>query len=186
MSVQTRPLTYDDLCQTPDDGNRYEIIDGELIVSPAPNLDHQRLLGELFALVRGYVRQHRLGRVFLAPVDVRLSAHDVVEPDLLFIRRERRDIYGSRRYVQGPPDLVVEIISPSSEKTDPGRKFDLYASSGVPEYWLMDPATRRFQLFVLREGRYEEMAAEAEHLRSEVIPGLVVDPGALFAELDQD
>ncbi|MBA2278698.1 MAG: Uma2 family endonuclease [Chloroflexia bacterium] len=186
MSIQTRLLTYDDLCRMPDDGQRYEIIGGELIVSPAPNRDHQDVAYRLTRLIGDKVDAEKLGSVRFAPIDVRLSPTDVVQPDLLYIRRDRIHIYHARGDVQGPPDLVVEIISPSSEKTDPGRKFDLYASSGVPEYWLVDPATRRFQLFVLREGRYEESTAKDGGLRSEVIPGLVVDPAALFAALDQD
>lgn len=186
MSTTVRPLTYDDLCQTLDDGHRYEIIGGELIVSPSPSFDHQTLSGELFALVRSFVRQLRLGRIVYAPVDMRLSEHDVIEPDLLFIRRERRDIYSSRRYVQGPPDLVVEIFTPSSRKIDPGRKFDVYAPSDVPEYWLVDPEPRRFQIFVLWERHYEEIPMVDGRPQSEVIPGLVVEPAALFAELDQE
>jgi len=186
MSTAVHPLTYADLCRMPDDGLRYEIIGGELFVAPAPNLDHQEVSGELYALLRSYVRAHRLGRVWYAPVDVRLSEHDVVEPDLLFVRRDRRDIYQTRRYVEGAPDLVVEIISPSSQKIDPGRKFALYASSGVPEYWLVDYEARRFQLFVLRLGRYEEIAANEGRFQSEAILGLVIDPAAVFAELDEE
>ncbi len=182
MSIMTRPLTYDDLCQMPDDGLRYEIIGGELIVSSAPTIPHQIVLGDLYFLIRDFLRTHRhLGEVYLSPFDVRLSPHDIIEPDLLFIRRERLDILNSGRYAMGAPDLVVEIISPSSRKTDRGAKFDLYACSGIPEYWLIDPATRQVQLFVLREGRYDEVAAEEGRLRSEVITGFALDPAALFA-----
>ncbi|MBA2276263.1 MAG: Uma2 family endonuclease [Chloroflexia bacterium] len=185
MSTVARLLTYDDLRRMPDDGKRYEIIGGELIVSPSPIRAHQEFSIDLIFVVDSYVRQHHLGRVYHAPVDVRLSPHDVVQPDLLFIREDRLDIYKARGDVQGPPDLVVEIISPSSEKTDPGRKFELYAASGVPEYWLADPATRRFQLFVLRQGRYNEVAAVAGRVASTVIAGLVLDPAELFAGIDQ-
>ncbi len=181
MSTAVRLLTYDDLCQTPDDGKRYEIIGGELIVSPAPILGHQEISGELFALLRQYVHQHHLGKVFFAPVDVRLGPHDIVEPDLLFVRQDRLNILDSGRYVMGRPDLVVEIISPSSRKTDQGAKFDLYERTGIPEYWLVDPTTRRCQLFTLREGRYEEVAPVEGRLHSIVLPGLVIDPGDLFA-----
>ncbi len=185
MSTSTHLLTYDDLCRIPDDGKRYEIIGGELLVSPSPVRAHQELLSFLHLVVGNYVRQHHLGRLYFAPVDVRLSPRDVVQPDLLFIRHDRLDIYHARGDVQGPPDLVVEIVSPSSVETDPGRKFDLYAASGVSEYWLADPATRRFQLFVLREGRYTESAPVAGRLHSTVIAGLVLDPAELFAGIDQ-
>ncbi|MBA2278719.1 MAG: Uma2 family endonuclease [Chloroflexia bacterium] len=185
MSTVARLLTYDDLCRMPDDGQRYEIIGGQLIVSPSPVRAHQELLGDLYAVIRSHVRRHRLGMVYFAPVDVRLSPHDVVQLDLLFIREDRLDIYKARGDVKGPPDLVVEIISPSSEKTDPGRKFDLYAASGVPEYWLADPATHRFQLFVLHDGRYTETSPVAGRLHSTVIAGLVLDPSALFAGITE-
>jgi Uma2 family endonuclease len=182
MSVQTRLLTYDDLCQTPDDGKRYEIIGGELIVSPAPNLAHQDMLCDLYVIIRDHLRTRRqLGKVLLAPFDVRLSPHDIVEPHLLFIGQDWLDILESGRYAMGPPDLVVEIVSPSSRKTDQGAKLDLYARAGIPEYWLIDPATRRFQLFTLREGRYDEAAPVDGRMRSAVIDGLVLDPAALFA-----
>jgi Uma2 family endonuclease len=184
MQIQTRPLTYDDLLQMPADGNRNEIIGGELIVSPAPAWIHQRCSYLLTRLIGDYVDREQLGQVYFAPNDVRLSPHDVVEPDLLFIREDRLDIYRGLTAVQGPPDLVVEIISPSSQETDPGRKFDLYAASGIPEYWLVDPAVRRFQIFVLRDDRYEAVVEDDGRLHSEAIPGLVVEPATLFAEMD--
>ena len=184
MATVTRPLTYDDLCQMPDDGNRYEIIGGELIVSPSPNRPHQRLLTKLHAEVWRYVQERGLGEAYSVPVDVRLSPHDVVQPDLLFIRQDRLDIYNRRGDVQGAPDLVVEVISPSSVKTDPGAKLDLYAASGIPEYWLINPATKRFQGFVLREGRYEEVAPVAGRYRSTVIDGFELDLDALVPWMD--
>lgn len=184
MSVQTRPLTYDDLCQLPDDGNRYEIIDGELLVAPSPNLDHQDVAFGLAKFVDRFVREHHLGHTMIAPVDVRLGPQDVVVPDVLFIRRDRLDIISSRRYVMGSPDLAVEIISPSSRRIDQERKFNLYQRSGVPEYWIVDPANRTVHGFRLEGGRYVDIEPDSGRLSSIVIPGLVVDPTALFAELD--
>ncbi len=188
MSTAVRLLTYDDLCQTPDDGKRYEIIGGELYVAPAPNIRHQDLLGYLHGTIWNYLQSHPIGKVVLSPFDVRLSPHDIVEPDLLFIRQDRLNILESGRYATGRPDLVVEVISPSSRKTDPGVKLDLYARSSIPEYWLIDPATRQFQFFVLRaEGNhnhYEEIEAEKDgRFHSTVIDGFAIDPGALFSGL---
>ena len=186
MSTAVRLLTYDDLLQTPDDGQRYEIIAGELIVSPSPGLVHQWFSMNLIHVLDGYVRQHGLGRVFHGPVDVRLSPHDIVEPDLLFIRQDRLHIYKMRGDVRGTPDLVVEIISPSSRKTDPGAKLELYARSGIREYWLADPMRRRFQQFVLDEGSYVERAPVGGRLHSVVIDGLAFTPAALFADIPED
>jgi Uma2 family endonuclease len=184
MSLLARPLTYDDLCQMPDDRNRYEIIGGELIVSPSPNRAHQKASYRLTQLIGDFVDAQQLGDVYVAPVDVRLSPHNVVEPDLLFIRQDRLGIYGPTGPVEGPPDLVVEIISPSSRVMDRTRKAALYADSGVPEYWVVDPERRDIQVLVLNQGQYEPADAEDGRFHSTVIPGLVVDPTTLFAGLD--
>jgi len=184
MSLLARPLTYDDLRQMPDDSNRYEIIGGELIVSPSPNRSHQIVAYRLTQLVGDMVDARRLGQVPFAPVDVRLSPHSVVQPDLLFIRNDRLHIYGPTGPVEGAPDLVVEIVSPSSQVMDRVRKAALYADSGVSEYWIVDPEKREVQVLVLAQGRYEPVESDAGELPSTVIPGLVVDPDVLFAGLD--
>lgn len=184
MSLLARPLTYDDLCELPNDSNRYEIIGGELIVSPSPTRAHQILAYRLTQLIGNFVDARQLGQVLFAPVDVRLSPHNVVEPDLLFIRQDRLGIYGATGPVEGPPDLVVEIISPSSKIMDRIRKAALYADSGVPEYWLVDPEQREAQILILAQGQYEPVQPVDGRLPSTVIPGLVVDPATLFASLD--
>lgn len=184
MSLLARPLTYDDLCQMPDDLNRYEIIGGELIVSPSPNRAHQRISYRLTQLIGDFVDARQLGEVYAAPVDVRLSPHNVVVPDLLFIRQDRLGIYGPTGPVEGAPDLVVEIISPSSRVMDRTRKAALYADSGVPEYWVVDPEQREMQVLVLDSGQYRPVAAERGRIPSTVIHGLRIDPAPLFADLD--
>ena len=184
MSVHTRPLTYDDLCRMPDDGQRYELIGGELYVAPAPMRPHQRLVSYLQIIAGNYALERRLGEMYVSPVDVRLSDHDVVEPDLIFLRHDRLHLYNRRGDIQGAPDLVVEVISPSSEKTDPGAKMTLYARSGIPEYWLVNPATKQFQGFVLREGRYVEEPPEGGRYRSTVIEGFEVELVALVPWMD--
>lgn len=184
MSVQTRPLTYDDLCRMPDDGQRYELIGGVITVAPAPARPHQRLLSKLHRLLGDYVEEHGLGEAYFAAVDVRLSEHDVVEPDLVFLRQDRLHLYNQRGDIQGAPDLVVEVISPSSEQTDPGAKMALYARSGIPEYWLVNPATKRFQGFVLREGQYVEVPAVTGRYRSTVIDGFEIELAALVPWMD--
>jgi Uma2 family endonuclease len=184
MSLLARPLTYDDLRQMPDDRNRYEIIGGELIVSPSPNRAHQIVAYRLTQLIGDYVDARHLGQVFFAPVDVRLSPHNIVEPDLLFIRQERLGIYGPTGPVEGAPDLVVEIISRSSRVMDRIRKAALYADSGVPEYWIVDPEKRELQILTLEQGQYEPVEARDGRCHSAVIPGLAVDPASLFTGMD--
>lgn len=187
-SVMSQPLTYDDLLEmlarAEADGYRYEIIDGDMLVSPVPAKKHQRLAYLFTRLVGDAVDARGLGHVYFAPVDVRLGPHDIVQPDVIFIRQDRLHIYQPGGVVEGPSDLVVEIVSPSSRTRDTVKKLKLYAWAGVPEHWLTDPEDRTFRLFVLRNGRYEELTAIDGVFSSTVIPGLRIDPAARFADLD--
>ena len=152
MSILTRPLTYDDLVQMPEDGNRYEIIGGELVVSPAPIPLHQRVSKRAFLLLHGFVEAQGLGEVFFAPLDVQLGEHDIVEPDLVFIARERLGIVERTRVI-GVPDLLVEILSPSTRARDEVLKARLYAEAGVREYWIVDPDERTLRLYAPEGGQ---------------------------------
>ncbi|HET7093585.1 MAG TPA: Uma2 family endonuclease [Thermomicrobiales bacterium] len=178
------PMTAQDLAEYPDDGLRYEIINGELYAAPAPLLSHQELAARIFRLLDGAVNAANAGKVYFAPVDVRLSRFDVVQPDLLFVSRDRLSIFRDNQFVEGAPDIVVEIASPSTRVIDLVRKAALYARSGVVEYWTVDPLRDALVINVLRNGRYEPAMAEADgRLRSAVLPDLAVDPEALFAGL---
>jgi Uma2 family endonuclease len=178
-----RPLTYDDLPQTADDGSRYEIIGGELLVSPSPTTQHQRLVFLLARIIADFVDEHRLGMVLPGPVDVRLGVHTVVVPDLLFVRTERLEIIKSA-FVEGAPDLIVEVASPSTRGRDAVQKAAAYAEAGVPEYWLPDPETRTFRMLVLHDGVYRDAEPVDGRFHSTVIDGLALDPDSLFADLD--
>jgi Uma2 family endonuclease len=185
MSVLTRPLTVADLEQFPDDGRRYEIIGGELHMAAAPAKAHQRLLRRLTILIDGAVTRSDAGEVFFAPVDVQFSNLDQVQPDLIFIRKDRLDIYRGHT-VFGPPDLVVEVLSPSTRAYDEGAKARLYAEAGVPELWFADPNLFEFRLFVLRDGQYIAVESDPDgHFHSIVVPDLIVDPAQLFADMDE-
>ncbi len=146
-------LTYDDIAQLPTDRHRYELFEGELQVTAAPNTAHQTVVGNLYILMATHVRRNRLGRVFIAPYDVLLSDITVVEPDLLFVSRERQSIIRPS-YIRGVPDLVVEVLSPSNPQTDRQVKRQLYARHGVPYYWLLDPDQREFIAYALESGAY--------------------------------
>lgn len=179
-----RPLTYDDLLQMPDDHNRHEIINGVLFVSPSPNRAHQLLSIALFKAVSAHVDANKLGVLLYAPVDVRLGPHNVVEPDLLFLRSDRFHLYEPRGVVGGTTDLVVEIVSPSSFRVDAVDKAALYASAGVPEYWLANPETKSFRMLVLGPGgTYHDAEATGGRFHSTVIPGLMIAPATLFVGL---
>jgi Uma2 family endonuclease len=136
MPIDTR-LTYQDLCELPYDGKRYEIIQGDLIVTAAPRILHQRVVTRLSHHLLTFVEGDDLGHVFVAPVDVVFSEFDVVEPDIIYISKQRAAIL-TENNVQGAPDLVVEVLSEWTVKIDRTAKLKLYAKYGVPEYWLLD------------------------------------------------
>jgi Uma2 family endonuclease len=177
-------LTYEDYVLFPEDGRRHEIIDGEHFVSPAPFLRHQALAGQFLLALGPFIQKGRLGHLYTAPVDVLLSRHDVVQPDLVFISSERSDIL-TEANVQGAPDLVIEILSPSTRKRDEGTKLDRYERFGVQEYWLADPSRGTLTVHRLEEGRFrrtaELNAAAGDILTTPLLPGLRVPLAEIFA-----
>jgi Uma2 family endonuclease len=136
MPIDTR-LTYEDLCELPYDGKRYEIIEGDLIVTAAPRILHQKVVTRLSHYLLAFVEGNDLGQVFVAPVDVVFSEFDVVEPDIIYISKQRAAIL-TEKNVQGAPDLVVEVLSEWTAKIDRTAKLKLYAKYGVPEYWVLE------------------------------------------------
>ncbi len=182
MATTARLKTFEDLCRMPDDGRRYELIGGEIVVSPAPTWLHQELAARLFELLRLFVVPRKLGRVAFAPLDVRLSIHDSVQPDIVYVSNARLALRTSNG-IDGAPDLVVEILSPSTRNRDEGEKLNLYAAAGVPEYWLTDAEQRAFRALTLKHGRYEPIPHIGARVRSLILPGLEIDVDALFADL---
>jgi Uma2 family endonuclease len=172
---KTTGLTYDDLQKFPDDLFRREIIDGELLVTPAPGRRHQRASGDLLYLLLQFARQHG-GEALAAPVDVRLSDVDVVEPDLVFVRAERVPSLGDDPFIRVPPDLVVEVSSASTRRDDLTRKKALFERYGVPEYWFVDLDEDRLEVCRLEGDRYQQPAlyGRGEAVDSSSIPGLRV------------
>lgn len=146
MPSTTRLYTVEDVRAMPDDGNRYETIDGELFVTPAPGTPHQGALRELVLLIGTYVKRFKLGVMLFAPYDVVLGPLTLVEPDLLFVHEARRDLF-TERELTAAPDLAIEILSPSTARTDRGRKRALYQSVGVAEYWVVDLEQRQVEVW---------------------------------------
>ena len=145
--IASLKYTHADLMQMPDDGKRREIIDGDLYVTPSPLTPHQRTLLELAFAFRAFLQRHPLGEVLIAPLDVILDEHEVHEPDLLFVLNEHKDIL--QDWVRGVPDLVVEILSPSTETRDRGIKLKAYGRFGVAEYWIVDPVAQAVEVYRL-------------------------------------
>jgi Uma2 family endonuclease len=136
----TTKLTYADYVRFPEDGLRHEIIDGEHYVTPPPSVRHQRILGRIFNVIQNYLDAHPIGEIFVAPVDTLLGEFDIVLPDLLYISDDTRSRFLTTKNLQGPPDLVIEILSPTTKRRDQTLKRELYERAGVTEYWLVDPA----------------------------------------------
>jgi Uma2 family endonuclease len=174
-------LTYKEYEALPADGRRYELHEGELSVTPAPSPRHQLVIGNLHLLLAQHVRSCQLGQVFLSPIDCILSDITVVQPDLLYLDPTRLHLV-SARGIEGPPTLVVEILSPSTAGTDRSTKRQLYAKYGVPYYWIVDPEARTIEVHVLSEGRYQ-LAARAfgpEPVSLPPFPDLAFVPASLW------
>jgi Uma2 family endonuclease len=172
--------TYEDLASLPDDGLRRELLGGELIVTPAPRLRHQDIVLRIAVALAQHLDAHSGGRVFIAPVDVVLSEHDVVEPDVVFVADAQLQMLGERN-VRGAPALIVEVLS--DPRIDRVRKRDLYARYGVLEYWIADPDADRVEVHRLAHGRYPkpEIYEPGDCLTYGSLPGLAIDVAALFA-----
>ncbi len=179
-ATPTIKRTYADYCRTPDD-ERYELWDGELIVAPAPNSAHQIVDAKLGWRLAQFVEERGLGQVFSAPYDVVLSETDVVQPDLLFVSNERVYIITPDN-VRGAPDLVVEILSPSTAERDRTFKRALYARYGVSEYWLVDPDARTVTVLRLDDGAFAEVAyyGAGQTLTSPTMAGFTVNLDDIF------
>ncbi|MFQ5578579.1 MAG: Uma2 family endonuclease [Anaerolineae bacterium] len=181
--------TYDDYLRLPDDGRRYEIIEGVLYMVNAPGFEHQFAVAEIFGELRNFVKKNRLGVVLTAPFEVHLSENTrPVQPDVLFIRAENHPAPGAP-FFEGAPDLVVEVLSPATARTDRFIKFNAYEEAGIPEYWIVNPKTRSVEVFTLTEGG--EYALKGEHtageaVESDALAGLAIPAASLFAPARQE
>jgi Uma2 family endonuclease len=143
--------TYAEFARLPSEGStRYEVIDGVLAVTPAPTGAHQLVVSNLVRILGTFARDHALGVVLPSPVDVLFGEGDYFEPDVVYLRAERRHLLGDRG-IEGPPDLVVEILSPSTERRDRGIKLERYRHFGVPEYWIVDLEVASVEVLRLAE-----------------------------------
>ena len=174
-------LTYEDFAALPDDGNRYELHEGELSVTPAPGTRHQQVLLNLALVLAPHVRAHTAGELFIAPFDCIMTNITVVEPDLLYIDEGRRQLL-SERALEGAPTLAIEIVSPSTGHIDRRRKMTLYAKHDVTWYWIVDPNIRTIDVYRLEGDAYRH-DARLEGATPRALPpftDLVLDPSAIW------
>lgn len=178
-AVLSRPMTYEEYAALPEDGRRYELINGELIMAAAPNGKHAIASQRYFLDLHHFVEAGDLGMVFYAPYEWKFSPYDAVQPDLFFIRCERLHIM-QLDYMTEVPDVIAEILSPSNRRHDLVTKAAIYARLGVPEYWIIDPAEESILVQVLRNGVYVPLVFSDAIARSELLSGFAVDPASLF------
>lgn len=181
-AVDTGPFTYDDLLLTPEDGQRYEVLGGEMAVSPAPKWWHQRIVGKVIGLVLDAERAG-FGVFSPAPTDVIFAAKNVTEPDVLFISKGRLAITAEDG-VRGAPDLVVEVLSESTRKRDVLIKRRIYERFGVRFYWIVDPVEETVRVFELKDDHYGEPRTlqAGDRLGCPLFPGIEMDVATLFQE----
>ena len=176
-----RLYTYDELAaEMPETNQPHELWDGELIMAPAPFFDHQKTVLRFYRRLDDWVSSRNLGEVVTSPIDMVLSPHRAVQPDVAFIAKDRLAII--QRVIMGPADLVAEIVSLQGRNRDRIEKRDLYEQHGVREYWIIDPEAQTVEVLALVSGRYElvQRSLPGETASSRLLPGFEVSVGDLF------
>jgi len=182
VQIEQRKVTYTDLESWPDDGRRYELYDGEVYVCPAPRARHQLAMGELYAHLRQYA-QRTDGIVLMSPIDIVFTEHNVLQPDICFFQASRRQFVTLDKAIRTPPDVVVEVLSPSTRRNDLGRKKATFARFGVSEYWLLDPHKEHVDRYAHADGAYERTLSVGPHeqFESVVLAGFSCPVESLFS-----
>ena len=178
--VQPR-VSFADLQQTPEDGRRYELYDGEVFVVPAPTPLHQLAILQLAGLLKAYTQTHG-GFVFLSPIDIVFSEFNVLQPDLVFFVNGREHLIDLRQAIRIVPDIAIEVVSPSSVRTDRGKKMQAFARYGVREYWILDPEPRSVEVYGLAEAGYllTETVSGSGAAHSTILPDFSAPLNVLF------
>lgn len=180
ISIEKRKFTYEDYLKTPED-RRYELVEGELIMTPSPVPYHQWISKNIEYELERFVREGNLGKVFDAPCDVYFDDENLVQPDILFISKERLHIIGEKN-IQGAPDLVIEILSETTAYKDLVKKKRLYAKFGVKEYWIVDPEEKTAEIYSLKDNQFTliKSVTEKDSLESPLLSGLMINLKKVF------
>ena len=180
VEKKTKKYTYEDYCKISDD-KRYELIDGELLMTPSPLTNHQRISRRLEFILEKFITENKLGELFDAPYDVYFDNENVVQPDILFISKDKLGIIGEKN-VQGAPDLVIEIITENSAYRDMVQKKKLYAKFGVKEYWIVIPEGEEIEIYILKDNTFRLCKAygKDDTLESPLLKGLKIELTGIF------
>lgn len=180
--TEKKKYTIEDYMKTPDD-IRYELIEGELLMTPSPITKHQRAVGKFYIKLDNYVTIHGLGEVFVCPYDVVLDNENVFEPDVIFVSNENSSII-TEANIKGAPDFVIEVLSPSTAQRDILKKKRIYAEYGVKEYWIADPQEKRVELYILHKKQFDLKKSYAQYdvdaIESVILQGLRIPLKEVF------
>lgn len=181
MKPTAAKMTYDQYCLLPEDGNQYELFDGELVMTPSPSRQHQKIVLCLARLLAEHVEKKALGEVYVSPLDTIFDQYTVLQPDILFVSKERLAEVGRER-IEGAPDLVVEVLSPTTFHKDLRRKMGVYSQFGVKEYWIVDPEMQTIELYTqVGEGlQLTQRFSSAETFESQLLSGFRIVVGSIF------
>ena len=183
LETASRPLTVHDYRELPEGPPYCQLIEGDLITSPSPDLFHQDILLNLARIIGNYLETNPVGKVAIAPSDVHLTDLNVYQPDLYFISNARKSIL-SAQGAEGAPDLVAEILSPKTARFDKGVKREVYARTGVKELWIIDPTLREIQVYHLTKSADVPAATlgEEKEIESALLPGLRISLKIIFRQ----
>jgi Uma2 family endonuclease len=181
LQAKIPQITRHDYQEMPEGPPYFQVIEGELVMAPSPNLFHQEIAGCIYALLLRFLERKPLGSVFVAPLDVFLSDVNVYQPDVIFVSNARRSIL-TERGVEGAPDLVVEVLSPGTARYDRGPKRKIYARTGVKELWMVEPETKSIQVYELTKNAETPAATHGPDsiFKSSLLPGLKIRAQAVF------
>lgn len=180
--AKRKNYTYHDYLNLPEDGKRYEVINGELVMVEAPNTIHQNIIIKIIYEIEDFLRQQKIGKIFCSPTDIKFNDTNVVQPDILFISKERLNII-TENNINGAPNLIMEILSPGTAYYDLIGKKELYEQFGVKEYWIVDPRKQRVDVYQNVKQQFElDQRIELEGIvTSVVIKGFEINYENIFS-----
>ena len=180
MYTEKEKYTYEDYLKLPE-GAPYQLINGELVMSPSPTTYHQIIANNISTLLTQYVRKNKFGTILFSPIDVYFEKHETYQPDIIFVSKERKEIIGEKK-IEGAPDLVIEILSESNAYYDLKHKKNIYEKYGVKEYWIVDPIEKSVEVFESKEKKFTliDRKEEKGKIKSKIFTGLKIQVEEIF------
>ncbi len=180
MQTETKKYTYDDYAKLPE-GSAYQLINGELIMSPAPNIYHQKIAANLFIFFNNYIEENKKGTILFSPVDVYFDENETYQPDIVFISKERNGIIKEKR-IEGAPDIIIEVLSENNAYYDLKHKKNIYEKYGVKEYWIVDPMDKSIEVYNNEDAKFclSDKKERKGEIKSKILSGLKIEALKVF------